>query len=53
MPNQGFPCPSGFAQRLVDEAIEVWHGRPDPLATRAKMLRFELLEVKADAERVS
>ena len=36
---------------LVNEAIEVGHGRSDPLVTHAKMLRLELLKVKADLER--
>jgi len=36
---------------LVDEAISVGHGRSDPLVTHAKMLRLELLNVKADLER--
>ena len=39
------------ADALVDEAIEVGHGRSDPLVTHAKMLRLELLKVKADLER--
>jgi hypothetical protein len=39
------------ADDLVDEAIEVGHGRSDPLVTHAKMLRLELLKVKADLER--
>jgi hypothetical protein len=39
------------ADDLVDEAIEVGHGRSDPLVTHAKMLRVELLNVKADLER--
>jgi hypothetical protein len=39
------------ADALVDEAIEVGHGRSDPLVTHAKMLRMELLNVKADLER--
>jgi hypothetical protein len=38
------------ADDLVDEAIEVGHGRSDPLVTHAKMLRLELLKVKADLE---
>jgi hypothetical protein len=39
------------ADDLVDEAIEIGHGRSDPLVTHAKMLRLELLKVKADLER--
>ena len=39
------------ADDLVDEAIEVGHGRSDPLVVHAKMLRLELLNVKADLER--
>ena len=39
------------ADDLVDEAIDVGHGRSDPLVTHAKMLRLELLKVKADLER--
>jgi len=39
------------ADDLVDEAIDVGHGRSDPLVTHAKMLRLELLNVKADLER--
>ena len=39
------------ADALVDEAIDVGHGRSDPLVTHAKMLRLELLNVKADLER--
>jgi hypothetical protein len=39
------------ADDLVDEAIEVGHGRSDPLVTHAKMLRLELLKVRADLER--
>lgn len=39
------------ADELVDEAIDVGHGRSDPLVTHAKMLRLELLKVKADLER--
>ena len=39
------------ADALVDEAIDVGHGRSDPLVTDAKMLRLELLKVKADLER--
>ena len=39
------------ADDLVDEAIGVGHGRSDPLVTHAKMLRLELLKVKADLER--
>lgn len=39
------------ADDLVDEAIDVGHGRSDPLVTHAKMLRRELLNVKADLER--
>ena len=39
------------ADDLVDEAIEVGHGRSDPLVTHARMLRLELLNVKADLER--
>ncbi len=39
------------ADDLVDEAIEVGHGRSDPLVVHAKMLRLELLKVKADLER--
>jgi hypothetical protein len=37
-----------MADELVDEAIEVGHGRSDALVTHAKMLRLELLNVKAD-----
>jgi hypothetical protein len=39
------------ADDLVDEAIEIGHGRSDPLVVHAKMLRQELLNVKADLER--
>jgi hypothetical protein len=39
------------ADALVDEAIDIGHGRFDPLITHAKMLRLELLNVKADLER--
>ena len=39
------------ADDLVDEAIGVGHGRSDPLVVHAKMLRLELLNVKADLER--
>jgi hypothetical protein len=39
------------ADDLVDEAIGVGHGRSDPLVVHAKMLRLELLKVKADLER--
>jgi hypothetical protein len=39
------------ADDLVDEAIEVGHGRSDPLVVHAKMPRLELLKVKADLER--
>jgi hypothetical protein len=39
------------ADDLVEEAIGVGHGRSDPLVTHAKMLRLELLKVKADLER--
>jgi len=39
------------ADDLVDEAIDVRHGRSDPLVTHAKMLRLELLNVKAELER--
>jgi len=39
------------ADALVDEAIEVGHGRSDRLATHVKMLRLELLRVKTDLER--
>ena len=39
------------ADDLVDEAIEVGHGRADPLVVHPKMLRLELLNVKADLER--
>ncbi len=39
------------ADDLVDEAIDVGHGRSDPLVTHAKMFRLELLSVKADLER--
>jgi hypothetical protein len=39
------------ADDLVDEAIEMGHGRSDPLVTHAKMLRLELLNLKADLER--
>jgi len=39
------------ADELVDEAIDVGHGRSDPLVTHTKMLRLELLNVKADLER--
>lgn len=38
------------ADDLVDEAIEVGHGRSYPLVTHAKMLRLDLLKVKADLE---
>jgi hypothetical protein len=39
------------ADDLVAEAIDIGHGRSDPLVTHAKMLRLELLKVKADLER--
>jgi hypothetical protein len=39
------------ADDLVDEAMDVGHGRSDPLVVHAKMLRLELLKVKADLER--
>jgi hypothetical protein len=39
------------ADAPVDETIDVGHGRSDPLVTHAKMLRLELLKVKADLER--
>jgi hypothetical protein len=39
------------ADDLVAEAIAVGHGRSDPLVVHAKMLRLELLKVKADLER--
>jgi hypothetical protein len=39
------------ADDLVNEAIGVGHGWSDPLVTHAKMLRLELLKVKADLER--
>jgi len=39
------------ADALVDEAIDVGHGRTDALVVHAKMLRLELLKVKADLER--
>jgi hypothetical protein len=39
------------AAALVDEALEVGHGRSDPLVVHTKMLRLELLKVKADLER--
>jgi hypothetical protein len=39
------------ADDFVDEAIEVGRGRSDPLVVHAKMLRLELLKVKADLER--
>jgi hypothetical protein len=39
------------ADDLVDEAIDVEHGRSEPLVTHAMMLRLELLKVKADLER--
>ena len=39
------------ADDLVDEAIALGHGRSDPLVVHAKMLRLELLNVKADLER--
>jgi hypothetical protein len=39
------------ADDLVDEAIGVGHGRSDPLVVHAKMLRLELLKVKAELER--
>jgi hypothetical protein len=39
------------ADALVDEAIEVGHGRSDSLVVHAKTLRLELLRVKADLER--
>jgi hypothetical protein len=42
---------SAKADSLVDEAIDVGHGRSDPLVVHAKMLRLELLKVKADLER--
>jgi hypothetical protein len=41
------------ANDLVDEAIEVGHSRSDPLVTHAKMLRLELLKVKAPISNVS
>jgi hypothetical protein len=39
------------ADDLIDEAIAVGHGCSDPLVTHAKMLRLELLNLKADLER--
>jgi hypothetical protein len=39
------------ADALVDEAIGFGHPRSDPLVTHAKILRLELLKVKADLER--
>jgi hypothetical protein len=39
------------ADDLVDEAIEVGLGHSAPLVTHAKMLRLELLNVKAEIER--
>jgi hypothetical protein len=39
------------ADARVEEAIEVGHGRSDPFVVHAKMLRLELLNVKADLER--
>jgi len=39
------------ADDLVDEAIGVGHSRSDPLDVHAKMLRLEVLKVKADLER--
>jgi hypothetical protein len=39
------------ADDLVDDLIWVGHGRSDALITHAKMLRMELLKVKADLER--
>ncbi len=39
------------ADDLVDEAIDVGHGRSHPLVVHAKMLRLELLKVKANLER--
>ncbi|HEY3212091.1 MAG TPA: hypothetical protein VGL16_02630 [Actinomycetota bacterium] len=39
------------ADTLVDETIDVGHGQSDPLVIHAKMLRLELLTVKADLER--
>ncbi len=41
---------AGKADDLVNDAIEVGHGRSDPLVTHAKMLRLELLKGKADLE---
>jgi len=42
---------AGKADDLVDEASEVGHGRSDSLVVHAKMLRLQLLKVKADLER--
>jgi hypothetical protein len=39
------------ADELVDEAIAAGLGGSDPLTVHAKMLRLELLNVKADLER--
>jgi hypothetical protein len=39
------------ADDLVDEALDTRLGGSDPLVTHAKMLRLELLNVKADLER--
>ena len=35
----------------LPDAIDVGHGRSDPLVTHAKMLRLELLNVKKELER--
>jgi hypothetical protein len=54
MPN---PFVASFSERALPSPrhpiarIEVGHGRSDPLVTHAKMLRMELLNVKADLER--
>jgi hypothetical protein len=39
------------ANELVDEALDTGLGGSDPLVTHAKMLRLELLKMKADLER--
>ncbi|MGH2634565.1 MAG: hypothetical protein ACRDHU_00195 [Actinomycetota bacterium] len=43
--------PAAKTDDLVDEAIAVGLGRSDPLVAHAKMLRLELLKVKANLER--
>ena len=50
-PSTPSPSRPSKADDLVDEGVAVGHGRSDPLVVHAKMLRLELLRVKADLER--